>query len=150
MEASITKACLTEIHQAWASLTPQMRPESVWISQHEPIQADATDTRTSVVRAWLLDANGVDPRSAMDFVRFVAVHSGKNCSSAIHPPPASGVFNNRPGSIHTIGLASFANFQDTPMIYLGYIWGGTFGRGSKYKYWPETETLDCIQNIWLS
>jgi hypothetical protein len=122
----------------------------VWISQHEPILANATQADTPVARAWLLDANGMHARPAIDFVRFLTVHSGMHWSSATPPPSSAGVFYDRPGRIHTIGLAAFAHFESTSMIYLSHIWGGTYGCGAKYRYRAELGTLECIANIWRS
>jgi hypothetical protein len=115
-----------------------------------PVHANTCDPDTFVVNAWLLSERGIEKRKAQDFVRFVAVHSGQHLRSETRPPPAKGVFNNRPSHTHTIGLAAFAPIQNLEAIYLEFIWGGTFGRGSEYRFDAKMNFLECLRNLWLS
>ena len=150
MDMSPTNACLAEIHQIWLDASDELRPPSDWIAEHAPLSADTDDPETAVVNAWFMDAQGIDMRSATEFVRFITVHSGRYWSSGQHPPPAVGIFNNSSSSVHTIGLAAFAPIQDSELIYLHYIWGGTSGRGSKYEFDRRNGALQCVQNVWVS
>lgn len=150
MDALTQHACLAEVRQLWASAAHDLRPFTVWIAEHEPVPADADWPETPVVNAWLLNERGVEERAAADYVRFLTVHSGRLWSSSRYPLPAIGVFNNRPGSTHTIGLAAFAPILDSELVYLHYIWGGTFGRGSAYRLDPQAKTLECVRSMWIA
>ncbi len=97
-----------------------------------------------------MDAGVPHPRGALDFVRFITVHAGGAWAQGANKPPALAVFNNRPGRIHTIGLASFAPIQESALVYLDFVWGGTFGRGSRYAYNAESRTVECVENLWIS
>jgi hypothetical protein len=150
MHAKVVEACLVEIQQLWRSSSEEHRPESVWIALHEPIALDTETPETSVLRAWLLDRTGLNPRQASDYVRFIGVHSGRGWASGTSGPVAAGVFNNRPGRMHTIGLAAFAEVAESISVYMHHIFGGTTGRGSLYEFSELTGDLKCTQNLWLS
>lgn len=146
----VVGACLAEIHQLWLSSPEESRPELVWIALHRPIARGVDNPDTPVLRAWLLDRTGVSEKQAIDYVRFISVHSGKGWASGTSVPPAAGVFNNRFGRTHTIGLAAFAAVEDATLVYLHYIFGGTSGRGSLYVLPDTNSRLECVQNLWLS
>lgn len=146
----IVDACLAEIQQLWQSSSEEARPESVWIALHRPVARGTEDPETPVLRAWLLDRTGLNKRQASDYVRFIGIHTGRGWASGTAVPAAAGVFNNRPGRMHTIGLASFAAVEESVSVYMQYIFGGTTGRGSLYEFSETGGCLKCTQNIWLS
>lgn len=146
MSPILAQACLAEIRQIWLGA----REDSVWIAAHAPVGPETIDPDTSVINAWIMDIYGIERRSADDFVRFMTVQSGRHWSTGMSALAHTGVFNDRPGRMHTIGLAAFAAIQDTELIYLHYIWGGTTARGSKYPFDRKNATLECVQDIWIS
>ncbi len=150
MDVRTWNACLAEVRRVWRDSPHDLRPFTVWIAEHEPIAPDAEWPATPVVNAWLLNGGEVENRTAADYVRFVVVHSRAHWHTGSIPPPAVGVFNNRPGNTHTIGLAGFAPIVNSDLVYLHYIWGGTFGRGGVYRFDPETDALDWVRTLWLS
>jgi hypothetical protein len=146
----VVEACLAEIQQLWQSSVEEARPNAVWIALHKPTARSADALETPVSRAWFLDQAGLSARPAIDYVRFIGIHRGRGWAAGSSVPPAAGVFNNRPGRIHTIGLAAFARVEESTSIYLEHLWGGTTGRGSLYEFIETSGRLECTQNLWLS
>jgi hypothetical protein len=150
MERVLAAACLAEIERIWRASGDGVRPPSVWIAEHGPM-ASANDFPTAPVEnAWLMDRYAISKRTAIDYVRFITVQSGVQWSTGMTALPAEGVFNDRPGRMHTIGVAAFAPILDSALVYLHYTWGGTFGRGSTYAFDPATAKLECVQDVWIS
>jgi hypothetical protein len=143
-------ACLAEIRQIWLNSPEESRPELVWIALHGPIPRDTSDPETPVLRAWLLDRTGLNEKQAIEYVRFIAIHSGKGWASGASGPPSGGIFNSGQGRVHTIGLAAFAAVEESDLIYLHHIFGGTSGRGALYGLSKTSGRLECAQNLWLS
>jgi hypothetical protein len=150
MDPEIEQACLAEVRRAWTASAEGLRPDTAWIAEYLPVPAGTRQPDTSVVKAWLLSKAGIERRPADEYVRFLTVHYGLHWHSGIFAPMPSGVFNNRPGYTHTIGLAAFAPVEDSELIYLDYIWGGMFGRGAEYRYDAQAKALECVKTIWTS
>ncbi|MFZ6679079.1 hypothetical protein [Undibacterium sp. Tian12W] len=147
---SIQQACLNEIRKIWLEAEENMRPYSVWIAEHSPVSKDCAHADTQVCHAWLMDHDGIAKRSASDYVRFRTVQSGVHWNSLTIPALPSAIFNDRPFRIHSIGLASFAPVSESELIYLDFIWGGTFGRGAHYQFDEEKQWIVCVKNVWIS
>jgi len=117
----------------------------MWVSRHLPI-ADANNfIRTDVDAAWFFDGRQFHEKKPMDYVRFVAVHSGGFCHSGMHPGPSSSLFS---GGRHEIGIANFAELQPAGQICIEIIFGGLNGRGTLYS---RAETGFVAEaNVWIS
>ena len=150
MDPAVEQACLAEIAQAWRNAPEGLRPDTAWIAQYQPVPAGTRQPDTSVLKAWLLGALGIESRPVDEYLRFLTDQYGSDRQSGIFAPMPSGVFNNRPGLTHTSGLAAFAPVQDADLIYLDYIWGGLFGRGAEYRYEAAAKALECVQTVWTS
>jgi hypothetical protein len=145
---TVVESCLSEIERIWRQTPDGRKPWGVWIAYHQPIRRDADYPDTDVIFAWFLSNEGLQQRGACAYVRFRIVQSGKHWSSGIYPIAPSPVF----GKVHQmneIGLASFAAVQDEPLVYLDFLWGGTYGRGDLYRI-EHCGKITLDSRIWIA
>ncbi len=142
---STVQACLAEIYRIWAKSSEDSRPWGVWISYHQPILSSHHSADTDVIAAWFLSNEKIAAKSPWDYVRYRVVQSGQVwCTQTIPPPNA--IYST---GVHEIGLASFAQVEQQPIIYLDYIFGGRLGGGGYYRV-SSSNQLIGKSNVWTS
>lgn len=143
----VSQSCLSEIEKRWQQTPESRRPWGIWISHHQPIERELAQSHTDVISAWFLSNKGIRQRNVWDYVRFRLVQSGQFwCSKTVQSEPSPVL-----GGIgcHEIGLASFAQVKNEPMVYLDFVFGGLDGWGCLYQVQPSGEiTFDS--KIWVA
>ena len=144
------RALIELVRRDWSARSQDSRPDRVWIARHETIAVTANSIQTTAVRAWILDAAGVHPRTGSEFVRFTLVQWGKYWNAAVwtsRPPPA--ILYSKSNRGHEIGLANFAPTTDPGVYYFECILGGGCAAGDHYQF-NEYGSLECVRRIWIS
>lgn len=144
MNQTDTDLALAEICARWHDLALSSRPEKIWIARHLPMVEVNERITTDLDGAWFFDGFACQPRPPLDFVRFIAVQSGRFWHSGACPAPTS-VFGSRR---HEIGLAYFTEDLSKAQIYIEVIFGGLHGAGVLYS-----RTLNGLQpesTLWRS
>jgi hypothetical protein len=148
LKPQIIQESLSIIRSIWQRLPDERRPWGVWISYHEPIAVSAERTDTNVISAWFLTSCGITRENPWDYVRFRVIHSSYFWCSKMSRTERSPIFGGV-HEMHEIGLASFAQIDNQPLIYLGYMWGGTYGRGDRYRI-DSSNKLIFDTRVWVS
>lgn len=139
-------ACLDQIERLWRAAAPGRRPAALWIARHQPLSGNTDLPDTPVDAAWYLDdIQGPQPRQVLDYARFVTVQSGTHWAS-YGVTPRVGFCSGRNG----IGLAAFAAYRDSDLLYLGYLWDGRDGLGASYRLDPTSGRLVQVRELWIS
>lgn len=145
MNAEVADACLAQVQSLWTRTAENLRPFAVWIVERLPVTPPEFHEQTGVHRCWYLDDNGIASKHRLDYIRFLEMQSPHAPSSA---RSAMGVFGNRQGQIHAIGLAAFAPIAGSEDVYIEYIWGAKFALGSVYAFDAAGGKLNLLDNVW--
>ena len=135
-----------ELTTLWNRLPESRRPAYVWMRQHSSIEVrnEEYPLRTPVLAAWLLHAGAVQQRSTWEFLRFYVVQCDRIWSSLSLFPPSPLFGRTR----HEFGMAAFAGIQGTDDFYFEWVFGGTFGRATRY-HWDEGYFVPA-EMVWIA
>jgi hypothetical protein len=139
---------LSRIQTEWKNLTPESQPWGVWVRQYMPIPNGfdgGGECPSPFVRAWFINQTGISPRNYWEYRRMSAVQFEKLwCKKTDNWERTIWSTRGR----HEIGLAGFAEYENSNDIYLETIWGGLFGRGMRITLSDGVEVAS--KNLWLS
>ncbi len=148
MEFMIEQALLGEMQCIWKHTPEHDRPNALWISCHEAIdECDTTVNSSPVTKAWYFDAKRLHAKRAIEYVRFMNVHSGDIFSTGLLRP-RSHIFCAH-GDTHEIGLIAFAPVKETELYYFHWLFGGKFGRGF-YCAVHDDGTVEHVRDVWVA
>jgi hypothetical protein len=121
----------------------------VWLRYYAPFAADVRDLSdiklAPPLQAWFLDKSGLDERSVWEFQRFAVTHGVQPWCGRILKETSLPISTGP----HEIGLAAFAEYEDSTDVYLDWIWGGLWGRGWRIKLGADGEPVD-YEDLWIS
>ncbi|HEX9996483.1 MAG TPA: hypothetical protein VGB45_05010 [Abditibacterium sp.] len=138
MKSSIRVILLEFVVSKYQQSEPKMRPQYLWVREYDSANSGKTGDAFPLMkwanRVWLLNEQGLQERSILDWRRFEVIHF--NGRSSFSPP--NPIWNR---GVHEIGFAAFSPTNDENIFYLENIYGGLFGSGWRMKI-AETGILE--------
>lgn len=111
--AELRTFLLNKIVDDWSTITPEARPETIWVGEHEPTDNPDSPLISPLVAAWLFDGREFHEKPSSSMAAFLNLSAG---------------FLNTTGSFE-IGIAGFAPIIDTEEVALYWQFGGLHGMG---------------------
>jgi hypothetical protein len=147
MHVTTQRLLLERVVGDWQSLAPGMQPWGMWIALYAPLPVDADTldrTASRALRAWFLDARGLQPRGTLEYERFWIIHFEQPWCRRPYPEPGEILG----AQTYPIGLAAFAAYSDTMDVYLQVEYGARFGRG--YRVTVDGDQRRAERELWRS
>ncbi|QWP78408.1 hypothetical protein J5226_08455 [Lysobacter sp. K5869] len=122
------------LHGEWRRCSPGQLRRGVWVSQHEPIAADAeggSALSQPLLRAWWMDWDGIELRPALSFKLF--------CD---HLKPRDAQ------TLYEIGMSNFAAFPHAPFYCVDTVRGPLDGDGWRVRV--TQAAVDVLEKRWVS
>lgn len=133
--AQSEQSCLLEFLQnEWRRRSPGQLQRGVWISQHEPVAADALEVPVLSLplrRAWWMDWDGIEPRQALSFKRYCDYLSPRGAQAP-----------------YEIGMSNFAAFPQAPFYRIDHTRGPLDGDGWRVRV--TSSAVEVLERRWVS
>jgi hypothetical protein len=147
LDAQRRQIILADTIAAWKQ-NPTSKPPAVWIREYALLPGNcngetAVDDYGWPCATWFLDASGLHARHVWDYMWFHIFQFVQPWCSLSHPVLDSQLWGQHR---HEIGLVSFAPLEDSELIYIEHVWGGTTG-GADLERVNEHGILECVRPL---
>ena len=149
LNAQTRQIVLHDIVKLWSQRSNVYGLPPVWIREYAVFpgnyHGEAVENYGWPCNAWFLDESGLKERSVWDYQWFHVFQFVQPWSSLWPNLPNPALWGRHR---YEIGLVSFAPLEGQELIYVEYIWGGTYGRGDLMRV-SEQGALECVENIMI-
>ncbi len=119
------------IQRLWIKHNSKFELDGIWIGLHEPISLeDNNEPDTPVTRAWFIKNDSMEEKKPIDYKVFME-------------------FGLEAKKTYPIAYSNAALINDTDLIYIGYQFGGLYGRGMIFEINNDGE-LEMERVLWVS
>jgi hypothetical protein len=149
IEEKIRQFFLEKIKNDWKNLGEDFQPWGAWIKEYPSISrgiTDGIDDATIIPKnVWFLDKSGITRKSIWEYRRMIVVQFFQPWCKRIYREPTIWSTTRK----HEIGLASFAQYEQSKDYYFDTMWGGLFGWGWQVTFNDSDEAVSYKQ-LWVS